>query len=139
MKHINSFHGSISALLLSKGLDSKQVLSACNAYRGSVRADAEKTKIVSETKLTGKLTDKADGRRLTFSDKERYSSKTEKGEVPAPGLLVALSDALLKLTEVHGATVALNEFSLEIEGWLYAKREAFALPQAPAPVPAPAS
>ena len=134
------FNGSVTLKLTAMGLDSRLVLEACNAYRGSIEANSDKTKVVSETKLTGKLTEKKDGRRLTFNDRERYSSQTDKGDVSPPGLLLAFNDAIAKLIEVHDGTVVIDDFPPAIEQWLEWKRTVFAIKTATAgTVPAPAS
>lgn len=116
MKHINSFHGSITALLTRLGLDSKEVLNACNAYRGAVKA-SEAPEVTSETKLTGRINKNGDDKRtLSFTDKEKTVAK--KVSYSAPGALIALSDELRRVTEKHGATIVLEEFPAEIADWL---------------------
>ena len=118
MKHVDAFHGSITRRLTEMGLDSKAVLNACNAFRGSVKADPEKTTAKTETKLAGAVTTKGvDNRRLTFKDSIVEKAQTEKGSVPMPGRLLAFSDAL-KALDKFGATLAVSSLDTEVEEWL---------------------
>jgi len=133
MKHVESFHGAVTACLVSMGLDSSKVLAACNAWRGSVLADSAETK--TEAKLSGKVTTKGDKRRLAIHD--RTTEKAKDLRYAAAGALLALSDELRKLTERHGARVTLEALPEEIVDWV--SRDTFRPDSAPAPVPVAAS
>ena len=115
------------------GLDSKVVLDACNAWRGSVVADSSKTKSKSEVKLGGRvLKDGEDKRNLAVHDSIKETAKVEYS--PA-GALISLSDALRVLSERHDASVKLIEFPPEIADWL--DRDTFRPIQGPQEAPKP--
>jgi hypothetical protein len=98
------------------GLDSKVVLDACNAWRGSIKAESDRTKVTSEVKLGGRvLKDGEDKRTLAVKDSIKETAKV--GYRPE-GALVSLSDALRVLSERHDASVKLIEFPPEITSWL---------------------
>lgn len=125
MKHIQAFHGSVTSLLVKRGLDSVAVLNACNAYRGSVKvADSDHKSV---TTLSGKISAKGmDNRKLTFKDSITEKSATGKGNVPAPGQLLAFSDWLRKGTDTFGASLEITEFPPDVEDWLSVKAQTFA-------------
>lgn len=134
MKHVEAFHGSITRRLTEMGLDSRAVLNACNAFRGSIKSDPKKAKHDTETKLTGQITAKGlDNRKLTFKDSITEKAETEKGSVPAPGRLLAFSDAL-KAMDKYGHSLVVTEFEPELEEWLN-ETVAFRPVQGPAPKP----
>lgn len=131
MKHISSFHGSVTALLVKLGYDSSAVLQACNAWRGSIKAENEETK--SEVKLSGKVNANGDDKRK-LSAIDRTVGKAKDIVYSAAGGLIALSDELRRVTERHGATVVLTEFPEAIADWL--DRDTFRPLQGPAEKPA---
>ena len=131
MKHVQSFHGSVTALLTRLGYDSAAVLAACNAWRGSIKSGTEEAK--SEVKLAGRINAKGDDKR-TLSATDKVTVKAKGIGFNAAGGLLALSDELRRVTEKHGATIVLTEFSEEIADWL--DRETFRLVQGPAEKPA---
>jgi hypothetical protein len=116
MKHVRSFNGSITSALLALGLDSVKVLEAANAWRGSVKGQSPDTKCV--TKLVGKVGAKSDNRYLSLTDSEKQKAKTAKGDVPAVGRLVALSDALSEVTDKFGASIPAVTLPDDIIDWL---------------------
>lgn len=118
MKHVESFHPSITLALHNLGLDSKAVLNAVNAWRGSVKADPSKTKSEGTTKISGQVTSKGkDNRQIKMVDKITEKSETEKGEVPMPGRLLAFSDALKSLDK-FGNVLKVVGFEPELGEWL---------------------
>lgn len=115
MKHVEMFHGAVTRLLTKQGLDSKLVLDACNAWRGSIKAS--ESEVTSEVKLAGRVNKSGDDKRvLNLTDKE--TTKAKKAGYTAPGALLALSDELKRVTERHGATIELTEFPVDIVDWL---------------------
>ena len=127
MKHVQSFHGSVTALLTKQGYDSVAVLAACNAWRGSIKSGEETAK--SEVKLSGQITAKGiDNRKLSATDK--ITVKAKEIGYTAAGALLALSDDCRRMTEKHGATMVLTGFPETVEEWL--DRDTFRPVQGPA-------
>jgi len=121
MKHLNSFHDSVTACLIGMGLDSVKVLDAVNAFIGGISADPSRTDTKATAKLTGKVTSKGvDKREVTIRETEKRVAKVGYGPVPA---LYAINSAMAELTDRHGVTVAVTELPAEVETWL--RRDSF--------------
>jgi len=121
MKHLNSFHGSVTACLINMGLDSVKVLDAVNAFIGGIEADPTRTATKAGAKLTGTVTTKGvDKRVVTIRETEKRVAKVGYGPVPA---LYAINSAMVELTDRHGVTVAVSELPPEVETWL--RRDSF--------------
>lgn len=126
MKHISSFHGSITAFLTRSGYRSSAVLQACNAWRGSQKG--EEAKSTGKVSLSGKVTEKGkDNRKLTVTD--NVTHKAEKLAYSAPGALIALSEELEKVQAKHGVSIELAQLPQEIAVWL--DRPTFAMDYEP--------
>lgn len=117
MKHIATFNGAVTSKLHSMGLNSKAVLCACNAWRGSVKGEETKSGNIAKVKLTGTVNKSGEDKRtLTVSDKTSITAK--KLEVTMPGLLVAISDGLTELTDKLGISVGEITFPDVLVEWL---------------------
>jgi len=129
MKHLESFHGSVTAALVRMGLDSKKVLDGVNSWIGSIEADPEKTTTKAGAKLTGQVTTKGvDKRVVTIRESEKRQSKQAYGPAAA---LYALNTAMKELTERHGITATIEEFPAEVH--VYVNRDTWKVKARKAP------
>ena len=120
MKPIKNWNGALTSYFHKAGLDSVKVLDAVNAWVGQVNHDADKTEVKSTAKLTGKLTEKKDGRVVTIRDTEKYVAKAE---YCAQSALYAFNTAVTELVDRHGAVVEIAELPEAAAVWV--QRDSF--------------
>lgn len=116
MKHVEMFAGCVVVAITALGLDADKVLSACNSWRGSQKADASKGTLKTSAKLAGRILKSGEDKRtVRLTDSEKSVSVA--GYSPA-GALLALSDGVRELESRHGITVGEIVFPSEIADWL---------------------
>lgn len=117
MNKLNYFNDAVSRALTRKGYDGNKVLSAINAVVCGIEARSDKTKVAAKATLAGKVSEKAGDRRtVTIRESERRQSEAV---AYSPQLaLYALSSACDALTDRHGVSLEIGEFSPEVEMWL---------------------
>lgn len=117
MKHVEAFAGCIVVAITSLGYDAGKVLSACNSWRGSQKADASKGySLKTSAKLAGRILKSGEDKRMVrLTDSEKSVSIATYS--PA-GALLALSDGVRELEKRHGVSVGEIALPGEVVDWL---------------------
>ena len=116
MKHVETFVACVAVAIEELGLDTAKVLTACNSWRGSQKADSSKGSLKTSAKLSGRvLKSGEDKRAIRLTDAEKSVAICS---YSGAGALLALSDACRELETRHGVTLASIELPGEIVDWL---------------------
>lgn len=117
---IESFHGSVTANLVSRGLDSAKVLNAVNSWVGEQKS--EMVKDDAKAKMAGKETKGGDKRVIRI---DRITKTRVETALCPQGMLYAFNDEFGAVADKYNVRSEVIELPPMVETWLTNKADSF--------------